>query len=265
LRAGGEFGHRHAAQRARPEVLEPGPDLFALDVGISVGLAIAVPVARAWAGARLGEDAARRRRATFLAAIGATAWLALTGAIAASGALERWERMPPPMLVVMIVSVALVVGVACSRFGATVARGLPLAALVGYQAFRIAVEFMLHRAYEQGVIGVQMTWSGRNFDVVTGVSALAFGLWLARPGARADSSRSVIWLWNGIGSALLANIVVVAVLSMPTHFLAFDGPPNAWVATFPYVWLPTVMVMAALFGHVLVARRLLADARVANS
>ncbi len=58
---------------------------------------------------------------------------------------------------------------------------------------------------------------------------------------------------NALGLALLVNIVVVAVRSMPTRLRAFDGPPNAFVATFPYVWLPTVTVAAALFGHVLVA------------
>lgn len=116
---------------------------------------------------------------------------------------------------------------------------------------------MLHRAYEGGVIGAQMTWSGRNFDILTGVSALVLGAWLAGRGESGTATRILIWVWNIAGFALLVNIIVVAVLSMPTRILAFDGPPNSWVATFPFVWLPTVMVTGALFGHILVFRRLM--------
>jgi hypothetical protein len=34
---------------------------------------------------------------------------------------------------------------------------------------------------------------------------------------------------------------------------------NTWVFYFPYVWLPTILVQAALFGHVVIFRRLLAE------
>jgi hypothetical protein len=66
----------------------------------------------------------------------------------------------------------------------------------------------------------------------------------------------VIWAWNLLGLGLLINIVTIAILSMPTPMRRFEGPANVFVATFPYVWLPTVMVSAALLGHLLVARRL---------
>jgi hypothetical protein len=57
--------------------------------------------------------------------------------------------------------------------------------------------------------------------------------------------------------ALLGNIVVVAVLSTPVPFCAFtEGPPNLLPSTFPYVWLPTFLVQAALFGHLVVFRAL---------
>jgi hypothetical protein len=43
---------------------------------------------------------------------------------------------------------------------------------------------------------------------------------------------------------------------MPTPFRVFEGPPSVFVASVPFVWLPTVMVMAALLGHLLLFRRL---------
>jgi hypothetical protein len=61
--------------------------------------------------------------------------------------------------------------------------------------------------------------------------------------------------WNVLGLALLANIVAIAVLATPTPFHHFvNEPPNLLPSTFPYVWLPTFLVPAALFGHLLVFR-----------
>jgi hypothetical protein len=33
-------------------------------------------------------------------------------------------------------------------------------------------------------------------------------------------------------------------------------PDNTWVASFPYVWLPAILVTAALLGHIIIFRRL---------
>ena len=35
-----------------------------------------------------------------------------------------------------------------------------------------------------------------------------------------------------------------------------NEPANVWITHAPWVWLPTVMVFAAILGHVLVYRRL---------
>ena len=44
-------------------------------------------------------------------------------------------------------------------------------------------------------------------------------------------------------------------------FRAFgDGELNVWVTEFPYVWI-AVMVAAALFGHVVTLRKLMAERR----
>ena len=112
----------------------------------------------------------------------------------------------------------------------------------------------LHR---EGALPVQMTFEGLNFDVVSGLSARALGaiLWRGR------LPRWVVLAWNVIGLALLLNIVVIAVLSMPTRLRVFAAePPNVLVAEPPFVLLPPVLVQAALFGHLLVFRRLRFDA-----
>jgi hypothetical protein len=69
-------------------------------------------------------------------------------------------------------------------------------------------------------------------------------------------------LWNWMGLALLVNIVVISNLSAPTPLRVFmNEPANEWIARAPFVWLPAVMVLTALLGHVVVFRRLRMEAR----
>jgi hypothetical protein len=67
----------------------PGADVFALDVALAGSLAGTLPLARRWAGIRLGESGPVLRRAGNRTAVGALVWLSWTGAIASSGVLLR--------------------------------------------------------------------------------------------------------------------------------------------------------------------------------
>ncbi len=187
-------------------------------------------------------------------ALGGWSWMALTGTIAASGALTHWERLPPPMVPLALLSMGGAVALSRSATGACLAKGLPLAALVGFQAFRFPLELLMHQAAAEGTMPAQMSFGagGCNYDVLTGLSAIVVSV-LA---AQGKASRTLLHVWNYMGLALLAAIVVVAVISTPT-FAAF-GPTrlNTWIAYFPFVLLITVMVPAALLGHLLVLRRL---------
>jgi hypothetical protein len=79
--------------------------------------------------------------------------------------------------------------------------------------------------------------------------------------SRSPRSRGLVIAWNVIGTLLLVNIVSIAVASTPM-FAAF-GPDrlNTWVADAPYVFLPTVLVPAAVFGHALTWRKLAGSTR----
>jgi hypothetical protein len=129
-----------------------------------------------------------------------------------------------------------------------------VAAMIGYQSFRIGVELLLHRLAVQDVVPVQMTYSGRNFDIVSGITAAMLGFWMSRGGR---PSRVVLLAWNLLGLVLLINIVTVAVLSTPVSFRHFhEGPPNLVPSEFPEIWLPSFLVQVALFGHLVMFRLL---------
>jgi hypothetical protein len=182
------------------------------------------------------------------------AYLAVPGMLAAAGALDRYTPLPAPALLVVLALTLCTVAFCFSPLGTRLAAGASLGAVVALQAFRIPVELMLHRLHTEGIVPVQMTYVGRNFDILTGISGLLLGAWLlsGRP-----VPRQVVLAWNVLGIALLANIVITAVLSTPVPFRRFlDQPPHTLPSTFPFVWLPSFLVQVALGSHLLVFRRL---------
>ncbi|MCC6539540.1 MAG: hypothetical protein IT162_18460 [Bryobacterales bacterium] len=174
-------------------------------------------------------------------------WLISTYTLAASGWLD-FGPLPPPIMILVTLAFGLTTWVGLSGIGTALVESAGIQALVGFQAFRIAVEIFLWRGYQQGIVPGQMTWHGCNFDVLTGLAAIPVAVWFT-------GRRTVLWIWNIAGLALLLNIVTVAIVSMPTPLRLFAAEPaNRFVATAPYVWLPVFLVQAAWLGHLLVFR-----------
>jgi hypothetical protein len=178
--------------------------------------------------------------------------LSLAAGLSLSGITARLDTVPPPALPIFGVWLIGTVVLGRSRFGRRLSA-LPLNLLIGYQAFRILVELLLHQGVTEGVVPPQLSWSGRNLDIIPGLLAVPFGLWAHR------LPRAALWGFNLVGLGLLLNVIVVAILSVPTPFQVFT-PDNTWVGYFPFTWLPTGLVALALLGHVVLTRRLLRGA-----
>ncbi|MGC4089610.1 MAG: hypothetical protein QM756_17330 [Polyangiaceae bacterium] len=228
------------------------PDAPLVSWGLSL-IAFALVGFFAWAVGATTPNAtpeARKRRRSF-AALGGVAWLALSGAVAASGALMRFDFKPPPLMLLMATMLLLAFGLGFSRIGAELSR-LPLAVLVGWQAFRLPLELVMHHAASIDLMPSVMSYSGRNFDIVSGGTALLLSVALLR----VQVPSAVVLAWQLLSCALLLNIIVVAVAATPLFAAFGEQQLNTWVCHFPYVWLPAVMVGSAILGHVVVARRL---------
>ena len=224
-------------------------------VALPLLIAAGFVLACAWADRRLGESEEVRQRRTVRVGAAVLAWLLLTALAAGSGLLRRFEAIPPPFAGLALAVTVVGIAVPCSPLGTRLVRGLPLWVLVGSQVFRFPLELLMHRAYVEGVMPVQMSYSGRNYDILTGISAGLLGWWLAR----GRVPHRVVVAWNGLGFVLLVNIVTVALLSTPVFRWFGDDRLNTFVAYLPFVWLPAVLVTAALMGHILVWRKLTAE------
>lgn len=235
-----------------PPLVSPstGSTLAFVVVVLSVAALFVAGVRRAYEGGGSG-------RATALAAVGVAAVMGITATLAESGFVAGLAYGPGMMLYLATWN-GLALAVALSPVGRRMAHGIPLAALVGFQAFRLPLELVLHRWYAEGVIPIQMTYSGHNFDIVTGVLAAVIGLVLWRSGPERAWRRPLGWIFALIGTGLLVAVVRIAVLSSPVPFNGYpDGPLLVLVFHAPYTWILPICVAGALGGHVVLFRRLL--------
>ena len=124
---------------------------------------------------------------------------------------------------------------------------LPLTYITYVNIVRIPVELVLLSLCLNKAVPQLMTFEGRNFDIVSGITAPFIAYYGFTKG---KLSNKLILAWNLICLALLMNIVVDALLSAPFPFqrFAFDQP-NIAIFNFPFSWLPTFIVPIVLFGH----------------
>ncbi|RZK44443.1 MAG: hypothetical protein EOO94_05175, partial [Pedobacter sp.] len=112
---------------------------------------------------------------------------------------------------------------------------------------RIPVEITLYILSVYKMVPGLMTFTGGNFDIISGITAgfiFYFGI------RKKKLSDMVLLGWNLVCLALLFNIVYDAILSAPLPFqrYAFDQP-NIAVLYFPFTWLPAFIVPFVLFAH----------------
>jgi hypothetical protein len=198
-------------------------------------------------------------RAALLMALVSAVWMGVTWAAAARGTFRQWERLPPSFAVLALLIFAFSFRLALGGVGRRLAA-LPLWLLVGIQGFRLPLELAMHRMFERGIMPEQMSYSGRNFDIVTGATALIVAaLVFAGRGGKA-----LVAAWNVLGLALLINVVAIALLSTPMFAFFGNDRLNVWVTYPPFVWLPAVLVLSALTGHLIIFRALGRVGRIGN-
>jgi hypothetical protein len=220
---------------------------------LTICLAVVVAfIGGTWMSAR--RDPRTQSHRTIVVSVGTILWLSLILVVVWTG----WLEGDPRRVLAFAASMnAVSLGIGFSPIGRWLAA-VPCVWLVAFQGFRFPLELVLHSWAAQGVIPGTMTWTGRNWDIISGVSAL-----ILAPLCR----RSRVWAWlaNGIGLVLLMNVVRVALLSSPVPFGWPVVPKLALIYHFPYVLIVPVCVGGALIGHIALSRALMTEAEAKRS
>lgn len=183
------------------------------------------------------------------------AWLALQAAIGLTGFYTIANTLPPRFILLIVPPLFFIAVLFITGNGRSFIDSLNIKTLTLLHIIRIPVELVLLGLFIHKAIPQLMTFEGRNFDIISGITApfiYYFGF------IKNKIPQKVLLPWNFICLALLINIVMNALLSAPFTFqqFAFDQP-NIAILYFPFVWLPCAVVPLVLFSHLATIRQLL--------
>lgn len=182
-------------------------------------------------------------------------WLLIQALITLTGFYLYEKGFPPRFALLVAPPFITILLLFISGKGRHFIDNFDLKYLTYLQTFRLPVELVLFWLHISSLIPELMTFEGRNFDILAGISAPVIGyLYFTRK----SISVKTLLVWNVICLMLLLNIVANAVLSAPTEFqmFAFDMP-NTGVLYFPFVWLPGFLVPLAFLSHLVSIRQIL--------
>ncbi len=182
-------------------------------------------------------------------------WLALQTAISLTGFYTVTDTVPPRFMLLVLPALLTIIILFATKSGRRYIDNLNLQTLTILHIIRVPVEITLFWLFIYKAVPQLMTFEGRNFDILSGISAPIIYYFAF---IKNKLGKNALLLWNFICIGLLINIVALAVLSAPFPFqkLAFDQP-NIGVLYFPFIWLPCCVVPLVLLSHLASIRQLL--------
>lgn len=187
--------------------------------------------------------------------VGFTLWLALQACLGYTGFYLNVSTNPFKFLLAAPPAIVLILGVFVSKKGRAWTQTLSIKKLTLIHIVRIPVELVLYWLFLSKMVPELMTFAGRNFDILAGITApIVYYLVFVRK----VIGHAGLLIWNVVCLLLLLNIIGNAILSAPISIqqFAFDQP-NLAILHFPVVWLPTFVVPIVLFAHFVAIFRLL--------
>lgn len=182
-------------------------------------------------------------------------WTLIASVASILGFTQDFKSLPPRPLIFILVPLVFLIFILRSKTTSTLLQKIQPKQLLMIQSFRIFVEIFIWFLFLDNAAPIQMTFEGRNLDILVGLTAPIFAFICFSNGRY---HRKLAIAWNIGGLLLLLNILIVAVLSMPTPFRYFmNEPANTVVGTFPVIFLPAILVPIAYYFHALSLKQLL--------
>ncbi len=225
-------------------MIENLPTYITLTFGLTT---VATLILFIWTIRNSDSEAIRKKALSIL--IGLIVWLIVQAVLTLIGVYNTDTNSFPPkiMLLGILPTFFTVVLLFATSKGRQFIDSLPLKNLTYLNMVRVPVEIVLFWLFLNGAIPELMTFEGRNFDILAGLTA-PFVAYLGL--TKQKFSQNIILIWNFICLGLLINIVVNALFSAPSPIQKFAfEQPNIAILNFPFSWLPTFIVPIVLFGH----------------
>ncbi|MFE3867486.1 hypothetical protein ACFX5E_05280 [Flavobacterium sp. LS2P90] len=204
------------------------------------------------------------RNKSKLILFGLTIWLIIQAILTLKNVYNSETNSIPPKILIFGIAptILTIILLFATKKGKEFIDSLDLIKLTYINSIRIPVEIVLFWLFTSKVIPELMTFEGRNFDIIAGITAPFIAYYGIQNG---KLSRNGILIWNFICLGLLLNIVINAFLSTPSPFQKFAfEQPNIAMLNFPFSWLPTFIVPIIMFCHLASIRNLIKNMRNEN-
>lgn len=196
------------------------------------------------------------RKKTVFIFIGIVCWIGLQSFFSLNNYYSLDTTIFPPKIVLLGILPFLFTLILLFIFpaGRRFIDSLPLKYFTLIHIVRVPVELVLYFLFVYKTVPELMTFEGRNFDILAGLTApliYYFG------SVKEQLNRTILITWNLVSLGLLINIVVNALLSAPSPIQQFAfEQPNTAILYFPFSLLPTFIVPVVLFAHLVALRQL---------
>lgn len=182
-------------------------------------------------------------------------WVAIQTFISLSGFYHLSKDAPPTIPLLVLPPILFMLMLFLSKRGGLFIDGLSAANLTLLHSVRVFVELVFYFLFIYKYIPKIMTFEGRNFDMVAGLTApfvYYFGF------VRKRLNRSLLIVWNLACLLLVINAARLAILSTPQYFQNTGlEQPNVALGMFPFTLLPGFVLPIVLFSHLAAIRQLI--------
>lgn len=189
------------------------------------------------------------------ATIGLILWLFFQGMMAQFGfyyqspiaQIQFFPFLLPPIFI-------LIQWLFLSKKGNSIIDSIPLFHLTCFNIIRIPVEIVLYWLFLDKSVPEIMTFAGRNYDIIGGVTCIFIAYFGYR---QKQIGRTGLLVWNIVMLGLIINIIFHGILSTPSPFQQFGfEAPNIALLHYPFIWLVSFLAPMVLLGHLIQIRQL---------
>ncbi len=186
-------------------------------------------------------------------------WVGLQSALAVNGFYKNVIDTPQVLILGIGLPNFFAISMLLSGFGKRFIDSLDLKALTLFHVVRVPVELLILWLFIENQVPELMTFEGRNFDIISGITAPIIVFLAFKEG---KINKKLLLGWNLVCLGLLFNIVITGILSapLPIQQLAFEQP-NVGVLKFAANLLPAFIVPLVFFAHLAAIKRVISDER----
>ena len=179
--------------------------------------------------------------------------MGIHGILAYNGFFEVTDTIPPRFALLIGPPTMFTVLLFVTKKGRRFIDGLNNTTLTYLSIIRVPIEFVLFWLFLEEWMPQVVTFEGRNFDIIAGITApivAYFGY------TRGKIGKIGLLVWNIVCFLLLANVVTHAILAAPSPFQVLEWEhPTIAVMHLPYCWLAGYIVPVVFFTHLVNIRR----------